>query len=481
MKEFTNHKMKLMIQKVSTSLLVIIILFISWISQEVFSQCTPGTVSFYMDLSSNKDTTWFSPPTYRKGLCCGNTNPDRCIRFEFLLHPSTSSIKFDIFSGAIPSGSMFYQINCGPPVPVGGVICINGPGPHILTFCKPGNNKNVYSITSIAEPEVSNSISLNEGCSGVLSSTGMDTATISWTSISPGSISAYDSAISCLISCDSINVTALPGLPPYVDFKVCGNPIGNCDSIPWCDTVRVYFNQPLIVQITPNNPEICAGDTNVTLSAMVSGGAPPYQYLWNTGDTIQSITPTPGTISVTITDQLGCPTPADSVTIIENPLPIITFPIIPDVCLDDPPFTLSSAIPQGGVYSGTGITGGNTFNPLLAGIGTFTISYVYVDSNGCKAKALQIITVNPLPIITFPIIPDVCLDDPPFTLSSAIPQGGVYSGTGITGGNTFNPLLAGIGTFTISYVYLDSNGCKAIALQLITVNPSPSTSDIYHY
>lgn len=63
-------------------------------------------------------------------------------------------------------------------------------------------------------------------------------------------------------------------------------------------SVTVTVNPPLVLDL---------GETGDQIVAVVSGGAGNYSYLWNTGDTTSSITPTePGTYSVTVTDEMGC-------------------------------------------------------------------------------------------------------------------------------------------------------------------------------
>lgn len=85
----------------------------------IFAQsgvCDPTVPFLTVDLSSSADATWESPSFVRLDLCCGNSNPDRCLEFEITLHPDAIAINFEIASGAVPPGSMYYQINCGPPV-----------------------------------------------------------------------------------------------------------------------------------------------------------------------------------------------------------------------------------------------------------------------------------------------------------------------------------------------------------------------------
>ena len=63
---------------------------------------------------------------------------------------------------------------------------------------------------------------------------------------------------------------------------------------------------------------------------------------------------------------------------------------------------------------------------------------------------------------------DIAEFDTPISLTGGFPEGGTYSGIGVIG-NSFDPSVAGPGTFTITYEYTNSEGCSNIATQLITV------------
>ena len=97
--------------------------------------CDPTVPSFNVNLIGNPNGTWISPPIVRNGNCCGTSNPDRCIQFIVTLDPAAQGILFSVYSGAMPPSALFYQVNCGPPTPVGTPLCLNGTGPHIITFC----------------------------------------------------------------------------------------------------------------------------------------------------------------------------------------------------------------------------------------------------------------------------------------------------------------------------------------------------------
>jgi hypothetical protein len=183
-------------------------------------------------------------------------------------------------------------------------------------------------------------------------------------------------------------------------------------------------------------------------------------------------------ITYTFTDGNGCTNNA-SQSITVNDLPAVTFAAVPAVSVDAAAFSITQGSPAGGggTYSGTGITASPLFNPSVAGIGTFTLTYTYTDGNGCTNSATQTITVNALPPVTFAAVPDVCIDAAAFNLTQGSPAGGTYSGTGITASPLFDPAVAGAGTHTITYSYTDGTGTTT-ATRAIVVNPLPASAGI---
>ena len=168
------------------------------------------------------------------------------------------------------------------------------------------------------------------------------------------------------------------------------------------------------------------------------------------------------------------PTKANTIysVIITSP-PAVTFAAIPDQCVNTTPFVLTQGNPAGGVYSGTGVVGGNSFNPSLSGAGTFLLTYTY-PASGCTASATQWITVNAIPIVTLQDFTPICTGTPAFILTQGAPAGGTYSGTGVAGG-VFDPAVAGVGTHTITYTVV-SGTCSASTSKSITVNPLPAVT-----
>lgn len=81
--------------------------------------------------------------------------------------------------------------------------------------------------------------------------------------------------------------------------------------------------------------------------------------------------------------------------------PIVTFPALSQACTTTPNFTLNTATPSGGVYSGIGVVSG-VFKPSVAGVGTFTLTYTYTDGFGISNSANSVISVtNNCPSLTY--------------------------------------------------------------------------------
>lgn len=352
------------------------ILYFSILSGSIYSQCGPGTPSFTVNMVGSPTGTYTSPVIQRNDTCCGASAPDVCLKFTILLDPNAMGINFGIASGAIPPGALFYQINCGPPIAVGTPICLSGPGPHILTFCKPGNNNNTYSISSIPAPVVPDSILVRNGCTATLAVTGFSVPTINWNSVNPGLPGAYNSYLSCTSGCASVVVTPSGTPPPYVDYEVSGFGQSPCQANFFKDTIRVYFYNDLIATINPTLTTICFGQTNAVLTGSASGGLPAYTYSWSTGSTAPTVTVGPGTYTFTVNDKTGCP-PTTATAVVNS----FTLPIVanagPDqiVCKISPNVSLSGTVTSasGGLWSG----GSGTFTPS-----TTTLSPTYIPTAG---------------------------------------------------------------------------------------------------
>ena len=86
---------------------------------------------------------------------------------------------------------------------------------------------------------------------------------------------------------------------------------------------------------------------------------------------------------------------ANSNNLVINPFPSVSFTPLTNVSISTAAFPLSGGNPVGGVYSGTGVNA-NTFDPNVAGLGTFVITYTFTTAAGCSSSATSSIVVNPI-------------------------------------------------------------------------------------
>ncbi|WMJ74440.1 gliding motility-associated C-terminal domain-containing protein [Cytophagaceae bacterium ABcell3] len=458
-----------------------------------FSQsCDATTPSYEVDLTGIPDSMWISPNGARRGVCCGYNGgpPDnyRCVEFWLTLDEGAQGINFDIHSGAEPAGAMGWSLNCGPLNPVGEDICIDGSGPHWITFCKPGNNPNRYSIRSIPKPSVSPPTIVSNSCESVLSASGYQTNTIRWTSVPYDP--EHNSYLSCTESCSTVTATYQEGAPEYVDYEVSGIPIAGCDEEPVTNMTRVYFINDKEAQIIPEDPVICYGGTEATITAEGIGGAPPYTYLWSTGETTQSIDVGLGTYTVEILDSTSCPGASATVTVTAFESPIVADAGSDLVtCENNPRTEIQGRIEQasGGIWSG----GQGAFEPDPESLnivyhpteqeiasGSVTLTLTSTGNSGCPPSEDQMtITFTDPPTANAGPDQIVCSNNPEIQLNGTTTNadGSIWSG----GNGTFMPSSSSPDAIYIPTEEEISNGSLTLTLSTVGAgNCLPVTDEV---
>ncbi|MBK8194567.1 MAG: HYR domain-containing protein [Lewinellaceae bacterium] len=250
----------------------------------------------------------------------------------------------------------------------------------------------------------------------------------------------------------------------YTDINGCSNS---------CTFDITVYNQPAIT--CPGDQTVCESDLPLDLTAL---GALPGGGVFSgtgvSGTTYTAAGGTTNTVTYTITDGNGC-TNSCTFDITVNALPAVNCPENQFVCVSALPLDLTTlgALPGGGTFSGTGVTGTN----YTAASGTTnTITYTYTDGNNCSNSCTFDITVNAVPMVNCPENLTICVDNLPIDLTTlgALPGGGTFSGTGVTGTN----YTAASGTTnTITYTYTDGNNCSNSCTFDITVNTISCCTD----
>ena len=266
-------------------------------------------------------------------------------------------------------------------------------------------------------------------------------------------------------------ITLTPSTSTNVSVTVTN--ASNCKSIA---TVRLNVKSNPSVSL-PTSQISCA-NTSFTLSPMVSGGTPGYEYLWSNGSTNTMLTTTlslSGAISLRVKDQNGCIATATT-SIKLNPNPTISISGVFDICPGQS--TTLTALPSGGTlpYIYKWNTGDSskfiTTMPLMPTIYKITLT----DKNNCIGEgAIQVSTTKSISV-TLPSNTNICLGDS-ITLKPIIGMNGgdlnfLWNNGSIRESLVLKPLTKS----TYSILVKDKLGCSGIAETIVNVNSPPKAT-----
>ncbi|MBK9103821.1 MAG: gliding motility-associated C-terminal domain-containing protein [Saprospiraceae bacterium] len=291
-------------------------------------------------------------------------------------------------------------------------------------------------------------------------------------------------------------ITVQPGQGYYL---MIDNWLGTTNGfvLTWTDPAAPYLNcnaSPpcALYAVAGNDIFVCEGETSVDLDGNSTGNHGNETYSWtgtNGGTAFLSDPNSPsttvnlppgftGNITYTLTVAEDTCSNGDPLELTVVPLPDINITQIGPFCANTPPQALS-ATPPGGTWSGDNT--GNTFNPILQGPGSYTVTYTYTDSHNCTNSESLDIEVNELP--TVEITPDpaeFCQNTGSVQLTAEGSDGaGGYtynwntpSGTGID--DTYDATTGGLHNVTVT----DANGCKNTTSINVTVYQNPDVEII---
>ncbi|MCF8364943.1 MAG: PKD domain-containing protein [Bacteroidales bacterium] len=109
--------------------------------------------------------------------------------------------------------------------------------------------------------------------------------------------------------------------------------------------------------------------------------------------------------------------------------------------------------------------------------GSYNVSLTVSNSTNTETLTLEnYIVVHALPEVTFAPLETMCLDWPAYQLTEGFPEGGEYSGNGVSNG-WFHPDVAGPGNHIITYTYVDEYACENIDEQSVFVDACTGISE----
>lgn len=305
-------------------------------------------------------------------------------------------------------------------------------------------------------------------------------ATITQPPLLTATIAASPNIVCFGASNASLTVTASGGTPGYsylwstgqTTQTISNQPAGtysvtvtDANECTATATVTVQQNPQLNAEIDANT--VICGTESGEADVNVTGGTPPYTYLWNTGDVTESIESlSGGTYRVTVTDVRGCTDVAEVTIIVVSDF---TVSLVPRsvLCFGGNSGSVL-AIPTGGtapyVYqwsNGAGNT--NEITNLVAGVYSVTVT----EANGCTFNGSVTITQPNQLVVTTSRVNVSCFGGSNGS-ATAIANGGTppYSYLWSNGSTTATANNLSAGTFVVTVT--DANFCTATSTVTIT-------------
>ncbi len=235
------------------------------------------------------------------------------------------------------------------------------------------------------------------------------------------------------------------------------------------------ISEPIELEVNITTTDAASpGASDGTATANVTGGTPSYDYDWSNGATTQTITGlSPGTYSVTVTDDNNCET-TESVMVSGGACTLAVSPVVSSVaCYGESTGMIGLAI-MGGTVPLTYQWSNNTSDPSLMNVPAGTYGVTVTDSGGCTQafSALNVSQPDSLDVNLLDLQGVSCPGEATGSIAVAV-SGGVedYVLTWSTGAtndttiigmdtlinipDTLNNLAAGLYTYNL----IDGNGC----------------------
>ncbi len=245
-------------------------------------------------------------------------------------------------------------------------------------------------------------------------------------------------------------------------------------------TLTETINQPplLAAFILPTHVT-CYGFSNGSANLIVGGGTPPYQFLWNTGNTTEDLNNLPtGTYSVTIIDANGCTTSTE--TFIQQPFaPLTATYETTDVLCHGFSTGAINLTPNGGTppYSYQWSSGQTTQD--LTNIPAGNYSVTITDYNSCTAIYSMTINEPPSYVSTQLNVTDVrCFGEVngsiDLNISGGVPPYLIHWSNGAAN-EDINTLYSGWYFVTVT----DAHGCTIVDSAYVN-EPGKLYADVTH-
>ncbi len=225
---------------------------------------------------------------------------------------------------------------------------------------------------------------------------------------------------------------------------------------------------------------ICAGQSTTLTATVTACAGAGFTYTWSptTGIISGGSTATPvvspattTTYTVSVSGTCGSCSITDEVTVIVNPLPVVTVNS-PSICIGQTATLTAMGATTYTWSAGVSPTAGAT----VTATPTATTSYTVTGTNtstGCTNTAVATVTVNPLPIVAVNS-PTICVGQTANLTATGAATYTWSAGVTVTGVGTGTASPSTTTTYTVTGA--NATGCTATAISTVTVNPLPIVS-----
>lgn len=247
-------------------------------------------------------------------------------------------------------------------------------------------------------------------------------------------------------------------------------------------TGSANVNQPSPIYLTANTANASCTVSDGAASVTVSGGTGTYTYLWQGGQTNDTITAIPsGIYTVTVTDSNGCSN-LISMGVSDNSAPMLTFTLTPSTCHGDDDATAFVEATGGSPFSYLWNTSPQQTTDLATGLSPKKHLITVTDASDCKTIQ-EITSTQPDSLEVNPYVNTnvSCPGNTDGSLGVSVYGGTAgYSYQWSSGSTDSGVYTLGMGTYTITVT--DANNCvnsNTVALTSpASINVSISKSDI---
>lgn len=279
----------------------------------------------------------------------------------------------------------------------------------------------------------------------------------------------------------SINLTVSGGLAPYsyswdngqITEDISGLTYGTykvtvTDTNGCIDSTSVAITEPAELILSTTQVDIlCNGDASGSIDLTVAGGATPYSYSWDNGETTEDLTGLiEDTYVVTVTDANGC-IETTSITIIEPVAPLVLSTTQVDVdCNGNTNGSIDLTVTGGTTpYSYSWDSGPTTED--ISGLAAATYEVTVTDANGCIEITSVDITEPMALTLSTSQVDVLCFGDATGSIDLTVSGGTApYTYSWGTGETTEDRSGLKEGSYTV--IVTDANGCTETTSVTIT-------------